>query len=87
MPLSEDEVSLGDEEFIVLEDPVEQECFKHRLIAAAKSLRKKHQRLQANQDLLSDRWTKVLAAEEHELESPIKISHSAGCYPSLKRKH
>ena len=28
MPLSEDEASLGDEEFIVPEDPVEQERFK-----------------------------------------------------------
>ena len=41
MPLSEDEVSLGDEQFIVPEDPVEQECFKRRLIATAKSLKKK----------------------------------------------
>ena len=38
MPLSEDEVSLGDEEFIVPKDPVEQEPFKRRLIATAKSL-------------------------------------------------
>ena len=30
MPLSQDEVSLGIEEFIVPEDPVEQERFKHR---------------------------------------------------------
>ena len=30
MPLSEDEVSLGNEEFIVPEDPVEHECFKRR---------------------------------------------------------
>ena len=36
MPLSEDKVSLGDEEFIVPEDPVEQERFKRRLIATAK---------------------------------------------------
>ena len=43
MPLSEDEVSLGDEEFIVPEDPVEQERFKRRLIATAKSLKKKQQ--------------------------------------------
>ena len=43
MPLSEDEVSLGDEEFVVPEDPVEQEHFKHRLIATAKSLKKKQQ--------------------------------------------
>ena len=40
MPLSEDEVSLGDEAFIVPEDPVEQERFKSRLIATAKSLKK-----------------------------------------------
>ena len=36
MPLSEDEVSLGDEEFIMPEDPVEQERFKRRLIATEK---------------------------------------------------
>ena len=41
MPLSEDELSLGDEEFIVPEDPVEQERFKRRLIATAKSLNEK----------------------------------------------
>ena len=41
MPLSEDEVSLDDEEFTVPEDPVEQERFKRRLIATAKSLKKK----------------------------------------------
>ena len=36
MPLSEDEVSLGDEEFIMPKDLVEQERFKRRLIAIAK---------------------------------------------------
>ena len=64
MPLSEDEVSLGDEEFIVPEDPVEQERFKRRLIATSKSLKKKQQQLQVDQDLLADRWTEVRAAEE-----------------------
>ena len=43
MPLSKDEVSLGDEEFIMPEDPVEQEHFKRRLIATTKSLKKKQQ--------------------------------------------
>ena len=43
MPLSEDEVSLGDEEFIMPEDPVEKERFKRRLIATANSLKKKQQ--------------------------------------------
>ena len=41
MPLLEYEVSLSDEVFTVPEDPVEQERFKHRLIATAKSLKKK----------------------------------------------
>ena len=72
MPLSEDEVSLGDEEFIVPEDPVEQEHFKRRLIARANSLKKKQQQLRADKDLLADRWTEVLAAEEYELERPTK---------------
>ena len=87
-PLSEDEVSLGDEEFTVPNDPVEQERFKHRLIATAKSLKKKQQHLQADQDLLTDRWTKVLAAEEYGLERPTKsypkrrlLPHRAGFGP------
>ena len=41
MPPSEDEASLDDDEFIVPEDPVEQERFKRRLIATANSLHKK----------------------------------------------
>ena len=38
---SEDEASLDDDEFVVPEDPVEQERFKHRLRATANSLKKK----------------------------------------------
>ena len=45
MPPSEDEVSLGDDEFGVPEDPIEQEPFKRRLIATARSLKKKQQQL------------------------------------------
>ena len=70
MPPSEDEASLGDDEFAVPEDPVEQERFKRRLMATANSLKKKQQQLQADQDLLADRWTEVLAAEEYKLEHP-----------------
>ena len=44
-------MSLGDEEFIVPEDPVKHERFKRRLIAIAKSLKKKKQQLQDDQDL------------------------------------
>ena len=43
MPPSEDEVSLGDDKFGVPEDPIEQERFKRRLIATARSLKKKQQ--------------------------------------------
>ena len=40
LPLSEDEVSLGNEDFIMPEEPLEQERFKRRLIATARSLKK-----------------------------------------------
>ena len=69
MPPSEDEASLGDDEFAV---PVEQERFKRRLMATANSLKKKQQQLQAEQDLLVDRWTDVLTAEEYGLKHPTK---------------
>ena len=72
MPPSEDEISLGDDEFGVPEDPMEQELFKRRLIATARSLKKKQQQLQAEQDLLVDRWTDVLAAEEYGLKRTAK---------------
>ena len=65
-------MSLGDEDFIVPEEPAEQERFKRQLIATARSLKKKQQQLQANQDLLNERWTDVLAAEEYGLEHPAK---------------
>ena len=86
MPLSEDEVSLGDEEFIVPEDPVEQERFKRRLIATAKSLKKKQQQLRVDQDLLADRWTEVLAAEEYELERPSKSYPKCRLLPHLEEE-
>ena len=41
MPPSEDEASLDVDEFIVPEDPVEQERFQRRLMATARSLKKK----------------------------------------------
>ena len=41
MPPSEDEAILDDDEFVMPEDPVEQECFKRRLMAMASSLKKK----------------------------------------------
>ena len=71
-PPSEDEASLDDDEFVIPSDPAEQEHFKRRLLAAASSLKKKQQQLRADQDLLADRWTEVLAAEEYELKRPSK---------------
>ena len=61
-------MSLGNEDFIVPEEPLKQEHFKHQLIATARILKKKQQQLQADQDLLNDRWSNVLAAEEYGLE-------------------
>ena len=86
MPLSKDEASLGDNEFIVPEDPVEQERFKRRLMAMSNSLKKKQQQLQADQDLLADRWTEVLAAEEYELECPSKSYPKRRLLPHLEEE-
>ena len=54
------------------EEPLGHERFKRRLIATSRSLKKKQQQLQADQDLLNDRWTEVLAAEEYGLKCPAK---------------
>ena len=62
----------------MLEEPLEQECFKRLLITTARSLKKKQQQLQVDQDLLNERWTNVLAAEEYSLERPTKS------YPKCK---
>ena len=72
LPLSKDEASLDNEDFIVPKEPLEQERFKHQLIATARSLKKKQQQLQADQDLLNDRWTDVLAAKEYGLKRQAK---------------
>src|SRR4051812_16931348 len=86
MPPSEDEASLDDDEFVVREDPVEQERFKRRLIATANSMKKKQQQLRANQDLLANRWTEVLAAEEYELERPTKSYPKRRLLPQLEEE-
>ena len=86
MPPSEDKVSLDDDEFSVSEDPIEQERFKRRLIATARSLRKKQHQLQVDQDLLTDRWTEVLAAEEYGLERPSKGYPKHKLLPQLEEE-
>ena len=85
-PPFEDEASLDDDEFAVPEDPVEQERFQRRLMATARSLKKKQQQLRADQDLLADRWTEVLAAEEHELERPSKSYPKRKLLPRLEEE-
>ena len=59
-------------DFIVPEEPLEQERFKRRLIATARILKKKQLQLQADQDLLNDRWTEVLVTEEYGLSGLAK---------------
>ena len=86
MPPSEDEASLDDDEFVVPEDPVEQDRFKHKLMATASGLKKKQQQLRADQDLLADRWTEVLAAEEYELERPSKSYPKRRLLPRLEEE-
>ena len=71
-PPSEDEVSFGNDEFSVPEDPVEQVRFKRRLMATTRSLQRKQEQLKVDQDLLMDRWTKILATEVYGLDLPNK---------------
>ena len=85
MPPSEDEASLDNDEFVVPEDPVEEERFKRRLMATARSLKKKQQQLRADQDLLADRWTEVLAAE-YKLERPSKSYPKRRLLPQLEKE-
>src|SRR3954468_23703029 len=86
MPPSEDEASLGDDEFVVPSDPAEQERFQRRLIATTNSLKKKQQQLRADQDLLADTWTEVLAAEEYELGHPSKSYPKRRLLPRLEEE-
>ena len=65
-------MSLSTEDFIVPKEPLKQERFKRQLIATTRSLKKKQHQLQADQDLLNDKWTYVLAAEEYGLKRPAK---------------
>ena len=68
------------------EDPAEQERFQRMLMATARSLKKKQQQLRADQDLLADRWTEVLAAEEYELERPSKSYPKRRLLPQLEEE-
>ena len=63
-PASEEEISQGDDAFIVPKKPLEQKRLHQRLIATARSLKKQKQRLKAAQDTLNDRWNEVLDTEE-----------------------
>ena len=55
-------------------------------MATANSLKKKQQQLQADQNLLADRWTEVLAAEEYELERPSKSYPKRKLLPRLEEE-
>src|SRR3954470_10424290 len=55
-------------------------------MATASSLKKKQQQLRADQDLLADRWTEVLAGEEYELERPSKSYPKCRLLPRLEEE-
>jgi hypothetical protein len=64
MPESEEDESLGTEDYIVPEDPLEQERFWRRLVTTAQSIKRKQQQLQANTDALNEKWVEVLSTEQ-----------------------
>ena len=56
-------------------------------MATARSLQKKQQQLKADQDLLTDRWTKVLATEEYGLDLPDKENTRHNSLPQPKKEN
>ena len=86
-PPSEDEVSLANDEFGVPEDPVEQVRFRRRLIATTKSLQRKQEQLKAEQDLLIEQWTKILATEKYGLDRPNKGHTRHNWLPQPKQEN
>ena len=87
MPSSEDEASLGDAECGVPEDPEEQVRFKRRLMATARSLQRKQEHLKADQDLLVDSWTKILATKKYGLDRPNKGHTRHNWLPQPKQEN
>ena len=55
-------------------------------MATTSNLKKKQQQLRADQDLLADRWTEVLAVEEYELERPSKSYPKCRLLPRLEEE-
>jgi len=53
------------DDFVIPDNPADQELFRQQLISTARSLKEKKKRqLKAEQDNLNDRWTRVLSTEE-----------------------
>ena len=63
-PVSEEDISSGDDESVIPEEPLEQEHLHRRLITTTRSLKKQKQRFKAAHDTLNDKWNEVLDAEE-----------------------
>ena len=55
-------------------------------MAMANSVKKKQQQLQADQDLLADKWTEVLVTEEYKLERPSKNYPKCRLLPRLEEE-
>ena len=60
---SEEYESLGTKDYVVPDDPFEQEHFRRRLVATARSMKHKRHLPQANTNPLNEKWVEVLSAE------------------------
>ena len=86
MPPSKDEVSLGDDEFGVPEDPVEQEHFKRRLMATARSLKRSS---------ISSKLIKICSQTDGlrswqprntDSSATLKVTQNTSCYLNSRRR-
>ena len=82
-PESEEDRTLGPNEYDVIEEPLEApqlEAFRRWLASTAQSIKQKSQRLKSEQDELNDRWVKLLWAEQ-ELEDKLEKTGVNRSYP------
>ena len=58
-----------------------------RIMATARSLQRKQEQLTADQDVLEDRWTKILATKKYEPDSPSKGHTRHNWLPQLEQEN
>ena len=84
-PLSEDEESLGNEYFIVPEEPLEQERFKRQLIATTRSLKRSSSSFKLTKICSLIGGLTFWQSKNTASDAQPRVTRSEGCYPVRRR--